>query len=320
LIVQGHNSISKILIPFDGSENAEIALKYAASIAREADSEITLLNVIERSIFRKAIDQEKNMTSLLSETANDLKGLNAKQRIEHGSPGKTITQLADKEEFDLIVIGSKGQSAKRRFLMGSVSSHVIHYANRSVLLVPIVEKVKSLSQEGTIKRLVNLHVGLMGSVGSYMRETLDEERLRGIFEYQSEKFSQGLEKAVWSADEIAKNMIRLNFQPYGMEAKYHGNSEKAAITVTRCPLPEKFLKSVEFLRIKTLDDDQFNITQMFASPDRISSTWEWPPKKTEVCGTCRVLMPLLSERLGFKWKHRLTDDKPPLCVFDIETK
>jgi nucleotide-binding universal stress UspA family protein len=320
LIARERDSVSRILVPIDGSENAGKALEYAAAIAREANAKITLLYVLERSLFRSKTEEAKKIGALiLSKSANEAKGIELHQRLELGNPAKIITQMADKEDYDLVVMGSKGQGAKLRFLLGSVSSHVIHYANRSVLIVPKSETVAALSSEGTIRRLVNLYIASMGSVGSYVREKMDESSLRGIFEYQSEKFSEGLDKIVWRADDIAKDMIRLNFQPFGMEAKYTGNSEKATITVTKCPLPEKFLQSVEFLKeFKIEADDVFRMDQMFSVPDKLSSTWDWPPKKPEICGTCRIVMPELGKKLGFSWEHRINNDIPPKCIFDIE--
>ena len=46
-----------------------------------------------------------------------------------------ITQTADQESYDLIVMGDKGHSGIRKFLLGSVSSHVLHYTNRAVLIL-----------------------------------------------------------------------------------------------------------------------------------------------------------------------------------------
>jgi nucleotide-binding universal stress UspA family protein len=322
LITRERSSVSRILVPIDGSENAGKALKYAAAIAREANAKITLLYVLEQGLFKSKSEEAKKMgTLLLSKAANEIKGIELNQKLESGNPAKIITQMADKENYDLIVMGSKGQSARMRFLLGNVSSHVIHYANRSVLIVPMGQEgtIAALSPEGTANRLVNLHIASMGAVGSYMREKKDESSLQGIFEYESEKFSEGLGGYIWKADDIAKDMIRLNFQPFGMEAEYSGNSEKATITVTKCPLPEKFLQSPEFLKILKIErQDVFRMDQMFASPDKLSSSWDWPPKRPEICGTCRILMPKLGKKLGFSWEHRINDEIPPKCLFDIE--
>jgi nucleotide-binding universal stress UspA family protein len=324
LIVRERSSISRILVPIDGSENARKALEYAAAIAEKINAKITLLYVLERGLFKPKSEEARKIGALiLSKAADEVKGIELHQKLESGNPAKIITQMADKGDYDLIVMGSKGKGARMRFWLGSVSSHVLHYANRSVLIVCQRQEdkgaVAGLSPEGTISRLVNLYIASRGAVGSYVREKMGEGSLQNIFEYESEKFSKGLEKIVWRADDIAKDMIRLNFQPFGMEAKYSGNNEKATIVVTKCPLPEKFIQSVEFLKAFTFEQqDVDKMDELFDSPDKISSSWDWPPKKTEVCATCRVVMPKLGNRLGFIWKHRVTTEVPPKCVFDIE--
>jgi len=179
--------------------------------------------------------------------------------------------------------------------------------------------VPRLSPEKTVGRLVHLFIASMGTIGSFLREKMGESGLKSVFEYEGEKFGEGLEKWVWRADDIAKNMIRLNFQPFGMEARYSGDKEKATIVVTKCPLPENFLQSVEYLREFTIEQEgAVRVDGMFASLDKVSSSWDWPPKKTEVCATCRIVMPKLGKELGFSWKHHITNDVPPKCVFDIE--
>lgn len=323
LIARERSSVSRILVPIDGSENAGEALEYGAAIARKTNAKMTLLYVLERSLFKPKSEEAKKIGALiLSKAADEVKGIELHQKLETGNPAKIITQMADKEDYDLIVMGSKGQGARMRFWLGSVSSHVIHYANRSVLIVrPRQERkgmVAGLSPEGTINRLVNLFVASMDAVGSYVRERMGESSLHNMFEYQGEKFSKGLEKIVWRADDIAKDMIRLNFQPFGMEAKYSGNSEKATIVVTKCPLPGKFLQSVEFLKEFTFEQQEAKMEELFASRDRVSSSWDWPPKKTEVCATCRIVMPEFGKKFGFIWKHRVIAEVPPKCVFDIE--
>ena len=182
LITRERDSISRILVPMDGSENAGKALEHATAIAREADAEVTLLNVLDQSHFKTQTEEESKTAraNILSKYANESEGITLHQRLESGNPGKIITQLANEEDYDLIVMGRKGRGSRLRF-MGSVSSHVIHYANRSVLVVPKHDAVEPLSPDETIKRLVNLHIGLIGSLGSYAREKNDETILREIF-------------------------------------------------------------------------------------------------------------------------------------------
>lgn len=148
---------------------------------------------------------------------------------------------------------------------------------------------------------------------------MGETSLKNMFEYQGEKFGEGWEKQTWRADDIAKNMIRLNFQPFGIDAQYSGDKEKATIIVEKCPLPERFLQPVEYLKEFTMEQPlAIRGEEMFASIDRYSPGRDWPPKKTEVCATCKIVMPKLGKKLGFSWKHHISDDIPPRCVFDIE--
>lgn len=179
--------------------------------------------------------------------------------------------------------------------------------------------VARLLPEKTIGRLVHLFIASTGTIGSFLRQKMGENGVKSMFEYQGEKFGEGLEKQAWRADDIAKNMIRLNFQPFGIEARYSGDKEKATIVVEKCPLPERFLQSVEYLREFTIEQPApIRGEEMFASLDRYSSSRDWPPKKTEVCAMCRIVMPELGKKLGFSWKHYIIDDVPPRCAFDIE--
>jgi nucleotide-binding universal stress UspA family protein len=52
-----------------------------------------------------------------------------------GEPASTILDIATEGHYDLIAIGNKGRSAINRFLLGSVTSKVVHHAPCNVLLV-----------------------------------------------------------------------------------------------------------------------------------------------------------------------------------------
>lgn len=135
LIARNKRKISKMLVPVDGSESAEKALKYAIILAEKTDAKITLLHVQESRLFRLRPDVTKKIgTHILSKAANQTKGTKLDQKLESGDPAKVITQMADKGNYDVIIIGSKGHSTIARFLLGSVSDHVTHYANCSVLI------------------------------------------------------------------------------------------------------------------------------------------------------------------------------------------
>jgi nucleotide-binding universal stress UspA family protein len=52
-----------------------------------------------------------------------------------GDPADAILDVAEEREADLIVIGHKGMTGARRFLLGSVPNKVSHHAPCSVLIV-----------------------------------------------------------------------------------------------------------------------------------------------------------------------------------------
>ena len=71
------------------------------------------------------------------EKLRDDEGLDVKitTKIAQGSPAKTILEVAEAEDVDLIVIGSSGKSGIDILLMGSVADKVVRSAKCSVLVV-----------------------------------------------------------------------------------------------------------------------------------------------------------------------------------------
>lgn len=72
---------------------------------------------------------------ILSKAVEEVKGVSATKRLELGNPAEEIIQIANKERYDLIVVGSRGLSRTKRFFLGSVSDDVSHHAHCSVLIV-----------------------------------------------------------------------------------------------------------------------------------------------------------------------------------------
>jgi nucleotide-binding universal stress UspA family protein len=57
------------------------------------------------------------------------------RKVVEGYPADKICEIAEREHYDMIVLGSKGRSAIGRFLMGSISDRVVHHAHCSVCVV-----------------------------------------------------------------------------------------------------------------------------------------------------------------------------------------
>ena len=136
LIVKQKTRLSKILVAVDGSESAEKALEYAVQLAKKHKAKVTLLNVGESKLFgfKPKVVREVG-ERVLSDAATKVKGLEVNTQLEFGNPAETIIEVAEKGNYDLIVVGSRGLSSVKRFFLGSVSDDVSHHAKRSVLIV-----------------------------------------------------------------------------------------------------------------------------------------------------------------------------------------
>jgi nucleotide-binding universal stress UspA family protein len=133
LVARDRRKISKIIVAVDGSEHSKRVIHCATILARKLAVGVALLNVQEPYLPPKIMKEIR--TRILSEAAAQFEGIKPDQRLQQGDPAKMIIQTAKEGEYDLILIGRKGHSAVTRFLLGSVSDHVIQYADRSVLPV-----------------------------------------------------------------------------------------------------------------------------------------------------------------------------------------
>ncbi len=132
----------KILVPTDGSAYSLKAAKYAAKLAHEMNSRVSILYV---SAYRPRVrvkelveEEEKAGADILGKTMKvfDEAGVSVEvMKLEFGHPADVICTVAAKEGFDLIVMGEKGAHEIGRFMLGSVADRVSHHASCPVLLV-----------------------------------------------------------------------------------------------------------------------------------------------------------------------------------------
>ncbi len=134
-----------ILVPFDGSECSQRALKQACGIASVDGGSVTVLYVIPRyeemiGFFRSNSIKNSLMNEALkiTEKAGGLaseNGIRARTLIEDGDVSTKITEIAVKEGNDLIVMGSYGWSGIDKAVIGSNTERVIMHANCPILVV-----------------------------------------------------------------------------------------------------------------------------------------------------------------------------------------
>jgi nucleotide-binding universal stress UspA family protein len=136
----------KILLATDGSENARRAAKEAAGLAKELSSEIIIAyisgNPPSQSKMAKA---HFDVHSILQEDAKDSvsdtirlfesEGLTYTLKVAIGDPAGEIIGIAEKENADLLIIGSRGLGTIKSAVIGSVSQKVAHQAKCPVMIV-----------------------------------------------------------------------------------------------------------------------------------------------------------------------------------------
>ncbi len=139
-------SLKRILMATDGSAQAFKAVSYAIELAKLCNARITLLMVADLNQNVSAFEQ----VSLSGYVPAELKiaafqflaelmhvipaEIPAHTRVEIGDPAETIVNVAEEEESDLIVLGSRGMSSLKTLFTGSVSRYVLKHAYCPVLV------------------------------------------------------------------------------------------------------------------------------------------------------------------------------------------
>lgn len=137
----------KILLAYDNSGYADVAMERAALLAKTLNAALTVISVIpELSCSTAGFPEDYCETvnnAFLNECRETLdtatrelasKGINAQSMLEFGHPASKILEAAEAIGADLIVLGSRGTHGIERFLLGSVSSKVAAHAKCDVLI------------------------------------------------------------------------------------------------------------------------------------------------------------------------------------------
>jgi nucleotide-binding universal stress UspA family protein len=140
LIVKKKPKVERILTAVDGSKHADKALEYAVQLAKNYSANLALVHVEEDKLIRIGGPQVVDCLGtvgecILKDALTKVQGISFDKMLEYGSPAEVIIKVAKKADVDIIVIGSRGLSSVRRFLLGSVSDDISLHARSSVLIV-----------------------------------------------------------------------------------------------------------------------------------------------------------------------------------------
>ncbi|GAD52733.1 hypotheical conserved protein [Halarchaeum acidiphilum MH1-52-1] len=134
----------EILVPTDGSPEAEAAIEHAVDIASKYDARIHALYIVDASAYAtldatetviEDLEDEGEEAVATVEEAAAAAGVDARTAVVNGNVHELITAYARNNDIDLIVMGTHGRRGIDRFLLGSVTERVIRTTDVPVLTV-----------------------------------------------------------------------------------------------------------------------------------------------------------------------------------------
>lgn len=142
-----------IVVGTDGSETAREAVRQATELARGVGARIELVSAYEPvsdARLREEIELPKDLEwminpredveAALEQAASAIRaaGVDVEVFARQGDPADAILDVAEERGSDLIVVGNKGMTGAKRFLLGSVPNKISHHAPCSVLIIRTV--------------------------------------------------------------------------------------------------------------------------------------------------------------------------------------
>ena len=142
---------TRIVVGTDGSETAGEAVRQAVDLAKLAGATLSIVSAYAPVPERKVKDQQReapadvqyelnpreDVNLVLDTVAADARkeGIEVQTHAVEGDPAEGILNVAEETKADLIVVGNKGMTGARRFLLGSVPNNISHHAPCSVMIV-----------------------------------------------------------------------------------------------------------------------------------------------------------------------------------------
>ena len=142
---------TRIVVGTDGSDTAAEAVRQAVGLAKLTDASLSLVSAYS-PVPRRQVKHEQqdapadvqyeigpreDVNLILDAAAARVReeGVEVQTHAVEADPADAILNVAEETKADLIVVGNKGMTGARRYLLGSVPNNVSHHAPCSVLIV-----------------------------------------------------------------------------------------------------------------------------------------------------------------------------------------
>ena len=140
-----------MVVGTDGSDTAGQAVRQATELAKAIGAKVHLVSAYEPvsegrlreerqqvpGDLQWMVNPREDVTQTLESAAEGLRaaGIDVETHAREGDPADAILDVAEEQEADLIVVGNKGMTGAKRFLLGSVPNKVSHHAPCSVMII-----------------------------------------------------------------------------------------------------------------------------------------------------------------------------------------
>jgi nucleotide-binding universal stress UspA family protein len=137
-----------IVVGVDGSEGSDRALEWCRDHAPDLDAEVVVVHAFVTPAYTVPLYDTLAVSTNVEEWRDEVKkaletewcaslgGVPYRAMVMDGPPAHVILETARAEHADLIVVGARGRGGFAELLLGSVSHHLTHHADRPVLVVP----------------------------------------------------------------------------------------------------------------------------------------------------------------------------------------
>jgi nucleotide-binding universal stress UspA family protein len=140
-----------MVVGTDGSDTANEAVRQATDLAGRVSAKVHLVSAYEPvsegrlreerqqvpGDLQWMVSPREDVSTTLEEAASAIRdlGIDVETHAREGDPADAILDVAEEQSADLIVVGNKGMTGAKRFLLGSVPNKVSHHAPCSVMII-----------------------------------------------------------------------------------------------------------------------------------------------------------------------------------------
>ena len=140
-----------IVVGTDGSETASEAVRQATDLAKAVGAQIHLVSAFEPvgnqrlreertqvpDDMQWMVNEREDVEATLRQAGEQIEqaGVGVETFARQGDPADAILDVAEEQNADLIIVGNKGMTGAKRFLLGSVPNKVSHHAPCSVMII-----------------------------------------------------------------------------------------------------------------------------------------------------------------------------------------